>query len=475
MNIKNDGIFKHIDFLLIDIISISFSLFLGCFIRYKSLSFFSYYNYSNLLLYMIIASLIIYLFLEPYSDILRRGYLVELKYTLIKVVSGLLFIVLFLFITKNGSKYSRIVIFLSYLIYFAVSYFLIIIYKNYLHMKSVGSLKTGNESMFIICKEKELENVIQDISSSNYHFHRIAGICICDRDLKGKTINNYKVVANIDDILSYISTNWIDEIYIATKINNIPKKILKGFEESRIPLHIKIDDLPFSSNNQTVEKIGNQYVISTSINNRSNYQIIVKRFMDIVGGFIGCLLTIILIIVIGPIIYLKSPGNIFYVSDRVGKNGKIFKFYKFRSMILNADDYKNELLSNNRNKDNMMFKIENDPRIIPGIGNFIRKTSLDEFPQFFNVLKGDMSLVGTRPPTLDEWNRYSPYYRSRLSIKPGITGLWQVSGRSNITDFNEVVKLDNEYIDSFSIKLDIKIIFKTIKQMFTRDDNNVAL
>ena len=472
---KRKKTLQHTDFLLIDIICLFFSFLISFLIRHKTLASFIDEEYINLLLIIQFVNILFYLFYEPFNNVLNRGYLIELKEELFQNIISLLFVILFLFIVKYTSKYSRIVIVLTYIINLFLSYLCRVSYKHFLLKRSISSLQTGNDSMIIICKEKELENVIKDISVSNYHFHRIAGICVCDKNLKGKIINGYNVVANIDDILSYISTNWVDEIYIATKLGGIPKTVLKGFEESRIPLHIKLEKLPINSNNQIVEKIGNQFVISTSISNRSNYQIIVKRLMDIVGGLVGCLITIILIIIIGPIIYYKSPGNIFYVSDRVGKNGKIFKFYKFRSMILNADDYKKELSSKNRNKDNMMFKLDDDPRIIPGIGSFIRKTSLDEFPQFFNVLKGDMSLVGTRPPTLDEWNRYSPYYRSRLSIKPGITGLWQVSGRSNITDFNEVVKLDNDYIDNFSIKLDIKIIFRTIKQLFIKDDNNVAL
>jgi len=133
---------------------------------------------------------------------------------------------------------------------------------------------------------------------------------------------------------------------------------------------------------------------------------------------------------------------------------------------------KAELMSQNRVKDGMMFKLDWDPRIIgnreengerkTGIGEFIRKTSLDEFPQFFNVLKGDMSLVGTRPPTPDEWEKYEAHHRARMSTKPGITGLWQVSGRSEITDFEEVVRLDTEYITHWSLGLDVKLLFKTI-------------
>ena len=138
---------------------------------------------------------------------------------------------------------------------------------------------------------------------------------------------------------------------------------------------------------------------------------------------------------------------------------------------MNAEEMKKELMDQNNMKDGMMFKMDFDPRVIgnkilpngqkkTGIGDFIRRTSLDEFPQFFNVLKGDMSLVGTRPPTLDEWEKYELRHRARLSIKPGITGLWQVSGRSKITDFEEVVKLDKQYITDWSMGLDFRILFK---------------
>ena len=147
---------------------------------------------------------------------------------------------------------------------------------------------------------------------------------------------------------------------------------------------------------------------------------------------------------------------------------------------MDAEERKKELLKQNQHGDGLMFKMEADPRIIgckilpdgkvkKGIGNFIRDWSLDEFPQFFNVLKGDMSLVGTRPPTLDEWERYEPHHRARLAVRPGITGLWQVSGRSKITDFEEVVRLDTKYIVEWSMALDLKILIKTVKVVICRD------
>ena len=216
------------------------------------------------------------------------------------------------------------------------------------------------------------------------------------------------------------------------------------------------------------------------MNYASSTELLAKRCIDILGGLIGCFLTFIIMIFVGPLIYINSPGPIFFAQERIGRNGRKFKMYKFRSMYLDAEERKKELMNQNKMGDGMMFKMDFDPRIIgnkilpngkkkTGIGQFIRKTSLDEFPQFYNILIGDMSLVGTRPPTLDEWEKYEPHHRARMSFRPGLTGLWQVSGRSNITDFEEVVKLDTQYIDEWSFKSDIAIIFKTVIGVIKND------
>ena len=187
---------------------------------------------------------------------------------------------------------------------------------------------------------------------------------------------------------------------------------------------------------------------------------LIKRSMDIVGGMIGLIFVAIFFVILAPIIYIQSPGPIFFTQERVGRNGRKFKMYKFRSMYMDAEERKKELMSQNK-MTGLMFKMDNDPRIIP-IGKWIRKWSIDEFPQFLNVLKGDMSLVGTRPPTLDEYEKYEKHHRVRMAIKPGLTGMWQVSGRSDITDFEEIVELDNEYITNWNLRLDLKIIMRTI-------------
>ena len=189
-----------------------------------------------------------------------------------------------------------------------------------------------------------------------------------------------------------------------------------------------------------------------------------KRMLDIVGSLVGCILSIPIIAIVAIPLKLESPGPLVFKQRRVGRNGRVFYIHKLRSMYVDAEERKKELLARNE-MNGLMFKMQDDPRITK-VGKFIRKTSIDELPQFFDVLRGDMSLVGTRPPTLDEYKQYESHHKRRLSMKPGITGLWQVSGRSNIEDFEEVVKLDTRYIDNWTIWQDIKILLKTVWVVF---------
>ena len=191
----------------------------------------------------------------------------------------------------------------------------------------------------------------------------------------------------------------------------------------------------------------------------------VKRCIDIVGAIVGLVFMTIAMIFVAPAIKIESKGPLFFKQKRVGKNGRYFYIYKFRSMYIDAEERKKELMAQNE-MNGLMFKMKDDPRITK-VGKFIRKTSIDELPQFINVLKGDMSLVGTRPPTVGEFKQYKGHHKRRLSMKPGITGMWQAYGRNSVMDFDEVVKMDLEYIDNWSILLDIKILFKTVATVFT--------
>lgn len=294
-------------------------------------------------------------------------------------------------------------------------------------------------------------------------------------------IDHVPVVADAKTLVEWVRANAIDEIFIVVPNNEAPLIVeaVENFIQMGIAVHL---------NMPSIERLGKRltrktkkYVPKTTsrlayLNNipmiifeqptaKLRYEA-AKRVMDIIGGIIGSIMAIILYVVLGIIIKLDSPGPILFAQERVGKNGRKFKMYKFRSMYQDAEARKAELMKQNE-MNGLMFKMKDDPRITK-VGKFIRKTSLDEFPQFFNVLFGDMSLVGTRPPTVNEFNKYSNYHKRRLAMKPGITGMWQVSGRSDIKDFEEVVKLDCEYIDNWSLLLDIRILIKTVAIVFMR-------
>ena len=468
MKVKNK-IVKHLDFALLDIFVLIVSFLIGYYIRHSKLDILNHNLYIKIIIVVIVTNILVLCFFEPYKNVIKRGYFEELKSTFFMLLIYVLVSISYLFFIKESSNYSRATLLYSYIVYFLLSFVIKLIYKKYIINRLKSKKINNTKSLYIICKQKDFNTVKEQIINYEYNFYHIAGIYIINNRKKEKE-DNLLITSSEKEFIKHISTKWIDEILVLVDYSSLSSKSKKAIEDSKIPVSIVIDIVkPFENRMERIQKFGEYRVVSIEPNERKEYQILIKRIFDIFSSIIGCILTVILIIVIGPIIYIKSPGNIFYVSDRVGKNGKVFRFYKFRSMVLNADNQKDELMKKNRLKDGMMFKIDDDPRIIPGIGDFIRKTSLDEFPQFFNVLKGDMSLVGTRPPTLDEWNKYSPYYRSRLSIKPGITGLWQVSGRSNITNFDEVVRLDNEYIDNFSLKFDLQILIKTFFVVFKKE------
>ncbi|MEQ2468299.1 sugar transferase [Niallia hominis] len=217
------------------------------------------------------------------------------------------------------------------------------------------------------------------------------------------------------------------------------------------------------------ESIDNPYTITSSINtnDKSSY-LISKRLIDIIGASLGLLFLSFLFIIVAILIKVQdSKGPVFFKQQRVGKNGKIFNMYKFRSMVSNAEELLDSLLDKNETS-GAMFKMKDDPRIT-GIGKFIRKTSIDELPQLWNVLKGDMSLVGPRPPLPREVDEYTEYDMQRLLVTPGCTGLWQVSGRSNI-GFEGMVELDLKYISERSLLNDIKILLKTVLVLFGSKD-----
>ncbi len=276
------------------------------------------------------------------------------------------------------------------------------------------------------------------------------------------TVCGIPVSCRMEEVLDYAGSHVIDEILISIPgRQQFEADLAKRFLSIGLVTHIYMEQYFQEIPNCQQERLSDMNVMTCYNREVPLWMTAVKRLVDLAGGLVGTALAVLIGLLIGPLIYLKSPGPIVFSQIRVGKNGRRFRFYKFRSMYPDAEARKKELMEQNEISGHM-FKMENDPRIIPGIGTFIRKTSLDEFPQFFNVLKGDMSLVGTRPPTVGEYEAYNFDQNKRLSMKPGLTGIWQISGRGRVTDFDEVVRMDCEYIDSWSIELDVKIILQTI-------------
>lgn len=280
---------------------------------------------------------------------------------------------------------------------------------------------------------------------------------------------NYPTLKNSNEIKNLLSRQEVNLIYVTNDARKTFLEDKEFFVSLGLPIIVNLDiqDMNPLSKVELVRNNSNISVIYSM--NHTHYRTLVfKRIIDIVFSLVGLLITLIVSMVIYPIINKQSKGPLYFKQKRVGKNGKVFEIYKFRSMYMGAEERKKELMDTNTVNSVHMFKLDNDPRIFP-FGQKIRNWSLDELPQFLNVLKGNMSLVGTRPPTLDEYEKYELHHFKRLNMKPGITGMWQVSGRSNITNFEEVVRLDIKYIREWSLLLDFKIILKTILVVLKRN------
>lgn len=281
-------------------------------------------------------------------------------------------------------------------------------------------------------------------------------------------INKSTDLGNIADIYKIVVENTVDEVYFAVNGQTDDKleDAMKICESLGITVKVLLDIFNLKFSKTQLSYAGKLPMLTFHTVSLSEGQLMIKRLMDIVGSLIGLALTAVLTVFIAPAIKLDSKGPVFFSQWRVGQNGRKFKIYKFRTMTRDAEAKLSELMDKNE-LSGAVFKMENDPRVTR-VGRFLRKTSLDEFPQFFNIFKGDMSLVGTRPPTVGEVEEYEMYHRRRLSIKPGLTGNWQVSGRNEITDFEDIYALDISYIDNWSLALDIKILFKTVSAVIFR-------
>ncbi len=466
---------KHLDFTIVDILAQELALLVAYLVRFHGFDSVRELIgitdgkgvvtvmetgalYARMAVVIFLIDVAVVFFTESYTGILRRNKYQELRHTIMHcaiVFGGFL---VYLYGTQQSLFYSRTLLF----VYFGTS--IVVEYGGRVLLKRAvrwRKLQDKNKNrMIIVAESSNVDRCVSEIAHNRMVDFKVVGICIVDENRIGEEIQGIPVIAAADTFLDYIRTEVVDEVYIDGNTRASSEALAATLVELGLVVHISLMHSEHMVPNRTLENYGNYVVMTTSMHIANQRQLAMKRLMDIVGSIVGLVICGIAFVIFAPIIKLQSPGPVFFSQIRIGKNGRRFRFYKFRSMRVDAEAQKAELAEKNEMQGNM-FKLEDDPRVIP-IGRFMRKFSIDELPQFWNVLKGDMSLVGTRPPTEDEFEQYEYHHKARLAFRPGLTGMWQVSGRSDITDFEAVVALDTEYIAEWSLGLDIRILLKTI-------------
>lgn len=422
--------------------------------------------YLNTMIYVLFFHVLAFFLLDWNVAIFKRGYFVEFvavfKYNCVLILA----FSFFLFVSQTADDFSRLVVLYFYLYNTILTYFAHLLLKKYF----VSFYRRSNSSnkVLVITTSENADSILQSIFAYPEWSFEITGLILMDSNQIGETIESIPVVACRENLYEYMKTAVVDEVFIHLpdfSKRNLEELIIT-FDSMGISVHVNIDYFNNVMAHKTTDVFAGFTVLSYEATSFDYRRVLIKRVMDIAGALVGICVTLLVLPFVAIAIKLDSKGPVFFAQTRVGKNGRFFKIYKFRSMYMDAEERKKELEAQNE-VGGPMFKMENDPRITK-VGAFLRKTSLDELPQFFNILGGSMSLVGTRPPTVDEFMAYDLYYRRRLSIKPGLTGLWQISGRSDITDFKDVVKLDLKYIDNWSLTTDIRILLMTVWVVIAR-------
>ena len=343
---ENNSWLKHIDFVILDILCLQLAFILAYEIRVaKGIP---YLNplYENMAFVLMIFQLLVSFFGESFSGVLRRGFLIEMKCMIEHEICVMLLAVLYLFMSQQGVMYSRGAFTIMCTLYFFIAYAARIGWKKVIRSRKFA--EGEKRSILIITTDAEAANVVKALRGDSYGTYHLAGVALLDKNKTGSMIQRVPVVAGADDVTAYIHKNWVDEVFFALPEHvDVPKKIMKDCNRMGVVTHIQLAALNELGKNQVVEEIAGYMVLSSSINIVSSWQLLVKRLMDIAGGLVGCIFTGIIYIFIAPIMKVKSPGPVFFSQVRMGKNGKPFKIYKFRSMYMDAEERKKELMEKN--------------------------------------------------------------------------------------------------------------------------------
>lgn len=301
-----------------------------------------------------------------------------------------------------------------------------------------------------------------DLLNTNARERKIVGLVDDDTSKIGENVHGHKIIGALKDLPDILHSNVVDEVVFIVPRSWLGKMedLIHSCETEGLRVSVAVDFFNPKISRASHHDVGGLPLLTFDSAPGKNFPMHVKRLIDIVVSAAALVVLLPVLAVVAILVKTTSKGPLFFKQQRCGRNGRRFMLYKFRTMVQDAERRLEELKKHNEMK-GPAFKMANDPRITP-IGKYLRKFSLDELPQLWNVLHGEMSIVGPRPPIPAEVNEYDSWHRRRLSMRPGLTCLWQVSGRNQITDFDQWMRLDLQYIDSWSLWLDIKIILKTV-------------
>lgn len=461
---------KNAILLISDAVSIFLSYFVAGYIwmvmhRHYSLEVYSAYMKSNIIP-IFIAYFVTILVYTGNAGLLQRSFLKEVKVVVIKGMIMAAVVAVYEFLTKDPVAFPRGL----YALLLVSSTILALVLRCIVKAVLVheGTRRNATARLMLITTSGRAQDVTERIAKQDTWLRKLVSVVIIDKDITGSKILGVPVVANADTMIDYFKREIVDEVFIDLEDNEVKelRDLLLVLEDMGITVHINLGIIKIYDDFAVSFSEFGDIPVATLANRFYDFkQLAIKRVFDVIGSIVGLAITAVVMIFVAPAIKIESKGPLFFKQKRVGKNGRYFYIYKFRSMYMDAEDRLKELMEKNE-MSGLMFKMADDPRITK-VGKFIRKTSIDELPQFFNVLKGDMSLVGTRPPTVAEFKQYKGHHKRRLSMKPGITGMWQAYGRNSVVDFEDVVKMDLDYIDNWSLGLDIKILLKTVQTVFS--------
>lgn len=393
--------------------------------------------------------------LQLYGDKRPSGYF-NLYSAIAKALLPPFGILIFAIFALQQKEYSRL-----FLIYFASLSFVFLAFVRtvvIIYFDTYAGRRFNRHQILLVGDSQTGNNVMEMLKSQLSWGHEIVGRLSVDCE-RGETL---ETLGSIDNLADIIKGHTIDEVVFA--INGHRGVDLLPHIEICKKMGVFIRILPSlwctESRHFSFDICQHVPFLTIGAHNFNATGILYKRLLDILGGLVGTLLLLFMFPFVGAAIKMDSPGPVLFKQLRVGQNGRKFNLYKFRSMYADAEQRLAELQTRNE-MNGAIFKMKDDPRITR-VGRWLRNTSLDEFPQFVNVLKGEMSLVGTRPPTCQEVASYREEHLKRISFKPGLTGLWQVSGRNKITDFDKIVYLDCQYLDHWRFLDDLKILAKTV-------------